>query len=164
MFTARLRKRVASAIPVNIGELPGHLLRWHKRSSDRSSKCDAFPTGLDTDITWGVLFSIDESEKVLLDAAEGLGKGYDEHIVMIQTHVGIVQAYAYLATDIDENLRPYDWYKEYVLVGARQHALPVAYVNLLHRIEAQSDPDRLRSNRHWTFIRSAIEEDSGKSI
>lgn len=42
MSSARLRARVPSCRPIGIAFLPGHELRFHKRSKDGSGKCDAF--------------------------------------------------------------------------------------------------------------------------
>ena len=45
MSTARLRKRMPSCKPIGIATLPGHALRFHKRSTDKSGKCNAFASG-----------------------------------------------------------------------------------------------------------------------
>ena len=44
MLTARLRERMPSCKPLGIAKLPGHALRFHKRSKDQSGKCNAFAT------------------------------------------------------------------------------------------------------------------------
>src|SRR5207247_6479737 len=60
MCTARLRGRDSSATPVRIGKLLNHSLRFHKRSTDGSAKCDAYYfTGKPQDVIWGVIFEID---------------------------------------------------------------------------------------------------------
>jgi hypothetical protein len=43
MSTARLRERMPSCKPLGTATLPGHALRFHKRSTDKSGKCNAFP-------------------------------------------------------------------------------------------------------------------------
>jgi len=78
MSTPRLRERVPSCEFVTTAQLLGHQLRFHKRSNDKSSKCDAFHSGADTDIIWGAIFNISAAEKKALDNAEGLGSGYNE--------------------------------------------------------------------------------------
>ena len=156
MFTARLQHRVPSAAPIGNGALLGHTLRWHKRSKDGSGKCDAFPTGNNGDVVWGVLYHIDENEKNRLDKAEGLGRGYDECTLEIRSNDGNRWAYAYLATDLDASLRPYDWYKEYAVAGARLHGLPVDYVHGLLNVVAVPDPDRRRADQEWGFIHDAM--------
>jgi len=140
MLTARLRKRVRSAVAVGIGYLPGHVLRWHKRSRDGSGKCDAETTGRNADVVWGVLFELNAAEKPRLDDAEGLGNGYDERQVEIITDRGIVRAVAYIATAKDPSLRPYHWYKAFVVEGAREHALPQEYLQSLENAPSVPDP------------------------
>jgi gamma-glutamylcyclotransferase len=78
MSTPRLRERVPSCQFTTNAKLLRYQLRFHKRSKDESSKCNAFHTGEDTDIVWGVIFNILAAEKKALDRAEGLGSGYDE--------------------------------------------------------------------------------------
>lgn len=128
MITARLRERVPSATPVGIGRLVGHALRWNKRSAiDGSGKCDAEATDRDEDTVWGVLFTLAATDKPALDAAEGLDAGYTEKRVRILTEYGPVTAITYCAVDKDPSLRPYHWYKDLVITGAREHALPNRY-------------------------------------
>ena len=146
MFTARLQERVRSAVAVGIGYLPGHVLRWHKRSRrDGSGKCDAETTGRNADVVWGVLFELDAAEKPELDRAEGLGDGYDERQVEVITDPGIVKAVAYIATAKDPSLRPYHWYKAFVVAGAREHALPQEYLQSLENAPSVLDPDLARA-------------------
>lgn len=52
-------------------------------------------------------------------------------------------------TAVDESLRPYSWYNEFVVKEARQHPLPDEYIAQLEIVEADADPDaeRERLNR-----------------
>lgn len=139
MATSRLRQRAPSARPVAVGRLPGHALRWHKLGRDGSGKCDACPSAGAEDAVWGVLFDIDQADKAHLDAAEGLGIGYDERMVQVQTDAGPRCALTYQAKParIDPELRPRQWYKAHVLAGAREHGLPVAYVAQLAAVPTE---------------------------
>ena len=77
MWTPRLRERVPSAEPMGIASVAGYRLRFHKRSIDGSAKCNAFYTGNNANVVWGVVFDILQAEKANLDRAEGLSpKGY----------------------------------------------------------------------------------------
>jgi len=58
-----MRERVSSASPLGIGQFRGHTLRWHKRSKDRSGKCEAEATKRETVVVWGVVFACRASEK-----------------------------------------------------------------------------------------------------
>lgn len=145
MYTVRIRKRVPSASPLGIGQLRGHTLRWHKRSNDRSGKCDAEATERETDVVWGVLFACRASEKSKLDQAEGLGRGYDEKEVEIITETGVRKASMYFATDKDPSLQPYHWYKDFVIKGAREYSLPQDYID---RLEAVPSIDQIETSSH----------------
>jgi gamma-glutamylcyclotransferase len=153
MLTERLRERVPSAMPIGIGQLPGHALRWDKRSArDASGKCDAEATGLQEDVVWGVVFELDPDEKPALDQAEGLGAGYLEKNVNVLTDAGSVRAVTYYATDKDPSLRPYHWYKALVIAGAREHGLPIGYRSRLELVVTVSDPDPARARRQGELL------------
>ncbi len=78
MCDAWLQSRVPTARAVTTARLPGHVLRFHKRSDDGSAKCNMVKTGRTEDEVYGVIFEIEGTEKALLDKAEGLCKGYVE--------------------------------------------------------------------------------------
>ncbi len=145
MFTARLQARVPSAKAIGIGQLKGHVLKWHKRSDDDSGKCDVEFTGSETDAVCGVLFEINASEKHILDRAEGLNNGYAEKEVAILSSVGVVQAKVYYATEKDPTLKPYDWYKAFVVAGAHEHNLPGDIISALESVVSMPDLDRKRA-------------------
>src|ERR1039458_8075294 len=113
----RLRQAVPLVIPVHIAKLLNHSLRFHKRSDDRSGKCDAFFTGEPGDEVWGVVFEIDPAEKSQLDAQEGLGLGYAEKAALVIDAEGnrhSVFTYTAEASHIDPALRPYSWDNRFV--------------------------------------------------
>ena len=147
MSVARLRDRVPSAEVVGSYSLKEHDLRFHKSSKDGSGKCDAYFTGAETDRVYGVLFKISVSEKRTLDRAEGLGYGYKEQEVSVYSENGqICKALTYLATNIDEKLAPYTWYKQHVLVGAKEAFLPQWYIEKIERVSAIDDEDKDRDS------------------
>lgn len=76
MCSAWLRSRVPSAASNGRAVLHNYELRFRKRSSDGSSKCDVVPAP--GRMVHGVVFQIPSDEKPALDVAEGLGKGYRE--------------------------------------------------------------------------------------
>ncbi len=148
MDTARLRFRTPGCKVIGVSTLVGHELRFHKSSKDGSAKCDAFWTGNPTDVVVGVLYNIPVSQKSALDNAEGLGKGYDEATITVMTSdAKAVDAVTYFASDgtIDERLKPYQWYKDFVESGAREHDLPKTYVQrYIVDVAAVPDPDEKR--------------------
>ena len=97
---------------------------------------------------------LDGVEKTLLDQMEGLGCGYAQKQVSVTMQDGRpVQAYTYYATLIDSRLKPYDWYKAHVLMGASEHGLPLAYVRDIEAIESIADPDSDRQEKELAIYR-----------
>jgi hypothetical protein len=155
MSTKRLHTpdRVPSAKRVGLATLPAHRLVFHKKSSDGSAKCDAYCTGSESDLMVGVLFDVSQSEKGNLDRAEGLGYGYEEKEIMVTTDSGLQKAVAYFATDIDSNMKPYDWYKNHVLVGARENDLPKDYIKMIEAVESIADQNKEREEKEFSIYR-----------
>jgi hypothetical protein len=143
MSTLRIQHRIESVTVVSAARLHGHVLRFHKKSVDGSAKCDIEYTSNKDDIVHGVVFEIPAGEKRILDRYEGLGNGYDEkQVIIVLPHGGSLSAATYYATHIDESLSPYHWYKEHVIRGAREHALPDEYIAAIAAIPSVPDPDR----------------------
>ena len=49
---------------------------------------------------------------------------------------------------IDATRQPYSWYKRFVVEGARQHALPGEYIDVIDAMPTKQDPDRERDKRN----------------
>lgn len=146
MSVSRLRERVPSALSLGCHSLKEHDLRFHKASIDGSGKCDAYFTSNAADIIYGALFKIDPTEKSALDKAEGLGYGYEVKEVLVSMMDGsLIRATTYVATKTDETLKPYSWYLNHVLIGARETSLPFDYIQRkMNSVEAIEDQDRQR--------------------
>lgn len=147
----RLAARAPSGRAVATGRLRGYALRWHKRSLDGSGKCDALETGSDADLVWGAVYAMSSADKKTLDRCEGLGEDYCEGRVTIRTRDGAdmsnVVVYKAIPRWIDPSVLPYNWYKQFVVRGAAQHALPPDYRALIEAIDAVDDPDASRHAR-----------------
>ena len=142
MSTLRIQRRVASATAITAARLHEHALRFHKKSVDGSAKCDILHTRDPDDIVHGVVFEMLISEKPTLDQCEGLSLGYREKLVTLTRPDGqLLEATAYYATWIDASLKPYHWYKQHVLKGAREHALPAAHIDVIAAVASIPDPD-----------------------
>ncbi|TGD74339.1 gamma-glutamylcyclotransferase [Mangrovimicrobium sediminis] len=143
MSLARLCARVPGALPLGQRRLSGYTLRFHKRGTDGSAKCDAFFTGSENDAVLGMLYAVHLSGKAVLDEIEGLERGYDEKQVELSCSRGTrCAASTYVATAIDPTLLPFDWYLQHVLAGARDAALPADYVRrAIESVAVVSDPD-----------------------
>jgi len=148
LSSARLRKRVPSSRLVTTGLLGGHRLAFHKIGRDGSAKCDAWHTGRIEDQTIGAVYRIDPSQKLQLDAAEGLGNGYVIKEIEVMTHSGLkLEAFLYAATATDPGRKPFHWYKEHVLRGMREHNFPARYLARVEAVEAIPDADPERTAR-----------------
>ena len=58
-----------------------------------------------------------------------------------------VPAEEYVATNKQPGLQPYDWYKQHVVVGAREANLPEDYVRKIEAVIAVNGPDLTRTER-----------------
>ena len=142
MSTPRLVDRVPSVKAVSVARLERHRLKFHKRSKYGSGKCDIEFTNDKNDVVYGVVFQILASEKPVLDKKEGLGSGYKEKLVSVIGQNGeLFNATTYYATDIDSSLKPYHWYKEHVVRGAKEHNFPAEYTKTIESVESVPDPD-----------------------
>lgn len=66
-----------------------------------------------------------------------------------------LRAWAYYATSIDLNVRPYDWYRDLVIAGAREHGLPPEYIQALEAVPAIKDLDVRRAAQARELLRSS---------
>lgn len=155
MLTERLRRRVPSTRPLGRGRLDGWGLRFHKRGRDGSAKCDIVES--DEGVVYGVLFDIDAAERPLLDAAEGLGGGYELAEISVVTGRAKKEAFCYVASEdhIDASLKPFGWYRDFVLHGALEHELPPAYRRRIRQIEARADERSRRQEKNRRILASA---------
>ena len=121
-------------------------MRFQKKNRirDISGKGDMVPSESETDEVYGVLFSINKSEETSLDKAEGYPKyGYDKKPIDVITIKGekYTSVRMYFANDIDPKKKPYHWYKEQVVQGAREHGLPEGYIKKIDDVESIPDQD-----------------------
>jgi AIG2-like family len=141
MLTERLRARVSDASPLSEVSIGGYLLRFHKKSTDGSGKCNIVKTGSDKDRIHGVIFEIPREQLEKLDEAEGYGNGYDHEYIPLPDRPD-ESALAYVAEPkyIDDRLLPYKWYHELVIAGAEQHGLSPDYIAELRNQDWKEDP------------------------
>ncbi len=108
------------------------------------------PSGNDNSVI-GVLFSFDPADRAKLDEAEGVGSGYEHAMVTVINDQGRRRkVLTYIATSdyIDDSLKPYGWYKDFVLAGSGEHDLPPEYVaDYIQSVEAIEDPNKARDKK-----------------
>lgn len=158
MLEERLQapNRVPDAKFLSTASVRGYELLFHKRSDDRSGKCNMVKTGSEEDTVHGVVFEVPDNQLETLNRAEGLGHGYNHNYnIPIRLADGTkMNMLAYVAdpSAIDDALTPYEWYRKLVVAGAEQHRLPEHYINDLRAVPASKDPKhnprRVRGKRH----------------
>ena len=135
MLSTRLRGRVQSATFYARGFLRGKTLLFNKRSADGSGKANLVDSP-DT-VTWGVIYEIDDGDMDTLDRIEG---GYDRCLVQICRPDGDpVEAVTYVSNNLTNDSTAYEWYKQLILSGAREHNLPQDYIADLERLPSKPD-------------------------
>ncbi len=152
LHPARLRARVGPFEPLGRARVAHYRLAFHKRGADGSGKCDIVPApGREVH---GALYLIDAGQRALLDRFEGVGRGYRGGWLEVHGREGRQRAYCYFAQPghTDPRLRPYGWYKDFVLEGGRRHRLPHPYLRALVRIPHLDDPDPAREARNRALL------------
>ena len=145
----RLQQRVPSAHPLGVASLRGLRLEFQKRSRDGSAKCMYVESGASNDVLYTAVYRIAEKEKPTLDAIEGLGQGYDEAWHRVRLGDAALDAFAYAANPsyVEPGLRPYDWYRDMVLLGAGYHDLPTTLIDAIRSVATVPDPDPARAEK-----------------
>ena len=154
MLTDKLKRkdRCPSAVKIDVARTNEYTLKFHKVSKDGSGKGDMAFTGSETDELYGVVFSIDESQKYNLDLAEGVPSYKPKEIVVEGITKGRLRVLAYYATKIDSELKPYHWYKRQTVEGARENGLPEDYIKKIEAFESIQDPDEERVSKNKKYL------------
>lgn len=143
LLFARLHARCPSIVSAGVARLDGHRLHFDKPGGDASGKCGIEATGGDSHVL-GVLYRMRRGEKPVLDRIEGVGHGYDDRPVVVQADGGPVECFTYYPTRHESGRPPWDWYKAFVLEGARENRFPESYVAMIEAVESRVDPDHRR--------------------
>ncbi len=149
MLVERLQARCPSAKLVGSAYVCGYELQFTKRSIDCSGKATIVESKDNHEKLYGALFEMDEKDLDALDKAEGAGyeRRNDFTVVKVKGDEKIVvTTYFAKPREIDANLVPFHWYKNLVVVGARQSGLPNSYISKLERRVSVSDPVTTRKS------------------
>lgn len=149
-----LRRRVPSADVLGPATLPRHRIAFHKRGRDGAGKSNAWYTGDANDLLPGVLYRLPAHAFQRLGAA---GAGYVAAEVTVRTPSGPVTALTWRAdpAEIQEGLRPWDWYVALICAGAALHGLPEAHRRWLASVAFDVDPDAERAAAAFSVIDAA---------
>ena len=152
MSIRRFSERVRASEQHCVAVLHGYCLEFHKRSFDGSAKCGIVKTGNLADEVYGVVYAFDAEQLANLDLAEGNGYSYIRRTIEVDIGGGkLLPTECYFATDPTPGIVPFTWYREHVLIGARQAGLPEWYVAQVATIECQEDPDESRHTRELSI-------------
>jgi len=133
-------------------------MAFQKRGRDGSSKCNLVHTGGESDGVCGAIYQMDSAHKQALDCFEGNGNGYHDSQLTVELHGKEYSCFTYFAQQsyIENNLKPYHWYKNLVVLGAKHLQFPDVYVRSIELIESGEDPDETRRERHNLLIEKIV--------
>lgn len=155
MLNQRLLERVPSSLYIESVKLNGYQLDFSVKGIDGSGKCNMRYTGRSEDHVHAAVYHMAKEEKVLLDAFEG--DSYAVEILTVegrQTH----EVFVYLGKPeyLDSTLKPFCWYRDIVLHGARSREYPETYLQTIAAVEAERDTDENRHQEHQRIIRESL--------
>lgn len=152
LASARLLQRIPTASVDCVATLGEHLLCWRKNDRGQSGKCDIEHTGDTRHIVYGVIYHMSEDDKLELDRYECSGFGYERRDIRVTSQHGLeLEAFTYIALDIDHRQQPFHWYKEHVLRGALEHRFPSPYVEQIRSTPSIDDHDLERHQRELSI-------------
>jgi gamma-glutamylcyclotransferase len=130
---ARLQRRCPGAFLVSVGSLPDYRLAFTIHSEGwNAGAADVVATAGDR--AWGLVFRLSEDDLHALDRYEGYPEHYTRFLASIETPAGIVDAWAYTASQKQEFVRPRRRYMDLIREAALHHGFPEGYVRMLDRI------------------------------
>ncbi len=160
LHPVRLSERTPSAELLGMTDLSHHRLAFHKQGRDGSSKCNVFRTDKESDKVYGAIYQMDSAHKPVLDSFEG--NGYRDDQLMVDLHGKKVCCFSYFAQQpfIVNDMKPYHWYKDLVVLGARYLGFPEAYVRSIELTESIEDPDKTREMQCHGLIQRILQSSS----
>ncbi len=137
----RLNARVPSAELLGMATLAGYRLNFHKQGADGSGKCSLQLT--DQGQVIGALYRFPKQHKKILDSFES---GYETHPVTVAWDAKNLTSFTYIAHPgkVDETLKPYEWYRQMLVLGGHYLEMPQHYLQAITSVESLADPDEKR--------------------
>ncbi len=140
MATDQMVSRIPSAKPLGRARVHDRQVVFNKKSKDGSGKANLVDSP--GSVSWGVLYKIDTQDMEILNSIEG---GYlRTQVTVWMDDETTVFAETFASTELTDEPVAYEWYKQRLVVGAREHRLPMDYVCYLERLPARTDGSRSR--------------------
>ena len=143
-----MEHRLAGSKFVGSGVLGNYRLEFNKVGKDKSGKANIMKCG--NARVYGSLYSISATNLDKLDKQE---LGYQRIYVDIQCNSKIVRATTYKALDsFTGQVKPFGWYLELVLFGARGTGIDSGYIKQLENVITQIDTNRERRKKYTEIM------------
>lgn len=144
----RLGRRVPSAELLGTSWLQDRALHFHKQGMDGSGKCNMKASGPGVHLA---IYTMLAEEKPILDKLEDVGRGYSISMIDVP---GYGSCFTYVANDthIVDDLDPYCWYHEMVVLGCRLLDFPEHYIAEIAAVTPLRDPDAARRRDKWQLV------------
>ena len=164
MFSPILAQVLPDITFAGIAKAKGYQLHFHKiGNQDESGKCNIVSVPDTACVIYGVLFDIPTRYRHVLDRAERLGYGNQEVTLKVYPQGRLnggcedasgVFAFTYVAHQerVKDDLLPYTWYKNLVVNGAKEHDLPIEYIQQLESYVAINDPNTARAQQFDAMV------------
>ena len=148
----RLQKRIPTTRLIGVSPLDGFRLEFSKRSNDGSGKCTM--AKVQKGVVFVAMYSMNQKELAILDWIEGVGYGYERENLQLRIEGAAISALTYIAstTHIDTGLKPYHWYRDFVIEGAAYLNFPSEYQQFLQGFDSIQDPDENRCTANETLL------------
>ena len=158
LHPVRLIERVPSAQLMGLATYDNHGLAFHKKSFDGSGKCSIFQSSVEKDLVYGALYKFNPEHKPNLDRIEGKCSGYNDRRIKVKFNRDEISCFTYCAqpSHVVEHLKPYDWYKQLVILGARYLNFPRNYISKIESVKSMDDPDISRQKKNEIIIDKII--------
>jgi cation transport regulator ChaC len=136
MDEKRLRERIGEFERGKVAYLQGYRLVFDK-SADSPRVGFANIISDKEKVVIGVLYELTDKQLLILDDYEGVAHNQYKRssVKVFDERKQSIEAMTYLATDCGSDLKPYNWYLDYLIKGAEQHDFPNEYLKMLQDIE-----------------------------
>lgn len=154
LHPARLRERIGEVQLLDVVRLPGWRLTFDKRGADGSAKANLRPVAGGDALAWAAAYALDTRQLPTLDRFEGCGRGYETVQLEVPVADRTAECLVYLAPShwISVDMRPYDWYRDLIVAGARFHRLPDEYIESIVATATIRDPDAKRATDRFRLL------------